>query len=100
MIMLYITCRDDKEADVIAQHLINKKLIACANIFPIKSIYRWKGEIAAEKEVVMIAKTTDRNHKEAEKEIKKIHSYDVPCIIRINADANKEYLSWLEGKVK
>lgn len=100
MIIIYITCKDDKEADIIAQHLVQKRLIACANIFPIRSIYRWKEDIAAEKEVALLAKSARKNYEKIKKEVKKMHSYKVPCIIKINAEANKEYEKWINEEVK
>ena len=49
LIFVYITNPTGTEAKRIARHLIKKKLIVCANIFPIESIYPWKGKIANEK---------------------------------------------------
>ena len=100
MALLYVTCKNGKEAEKISLHLLKKRLVACANIFPIKSMYWWNGKIAKSKEFVVIAKTTAKNLKKAEKEIKKVHSYKIPCILRINASANKEYLDWTKKEIK
>lgn len=94
MTLAYITCRNRKEARKIAGHLLRKRIIACANIFPIKSMYWWKNKIANDSENVIIAKTSDENFNKVESEVKKIHSYEIPCILRINATANKEYGAW------
>ena len=56
-IMIYVTHKNKEDAEKIARHLLGKKLIACANIFPINSLYLWKGEIERSKEVVSIFKT-------------------------------------------
>lgn len=100
MRLLYITCKDKKEARNIATVLMNKKLIACANIFPINSLYNWKGKMQDEKEVVLLAKTKDSKSNSAEKEIKRLHSYEIPCIIKVNASANKEYQNWINRQLK
>ncbi|HLC49953.1 MAG TPA: divalent-cation tolerance protein CutA [Candidatus Nanoarchaeia archaeon] len=99
MVLLYVTCKNIREAEKISIHLLNKKLIACANIFPVKSMYLWKGKIAKSKECVMIAKTSNKNLKKAENEIKRMHSYDVPCILNINSGANKECLDWIKKEI-
>lgn len=96
MALAYITCKDRKEAEKISMHLLRKRIIACANIFPIKSMFWWKGKIADGNESVIIAKTSNKNFRNLEKEVKKIHSYKIPCILRINATANKEYDKWLK----
>ena len=62
-------------------------------------MFKWKGKIVSEKEYVVIAKTTNNNFKKAQGEIKKLHSYKIPCILKINADANSEYLSWMKKEV-
>lgn len=97
MTLLYITCKDKKEAEKISMHLLKKRLIACANIFPIKSMYRWNRKIVNSAEYAFLAKTNSKNFKKAAEEIKKIHSYDIPCILSIEAKANKEYEKWVNN---
>lgn len=92
MIINYVPCKDKKEAEKIATYLVNKKLIACANIFPITSIYGWKGKTTKDSEYVLIAKTK----KNVEEEIKKLHSYETQCILRMKVKANKEYERWVD----
>jgi periplasmic divalent cation tolerance protein len=97
VILVYITNSSREEARKIANHLINKKLIACANIYDnVLSIYPWQGGINEDGECTLIAKSVDENYGMIKDEVKKMHSYDVPCIIRIKADANKEYDDWVK----
>ena len=96
MALVYITCKDEKEAKKIAKHLLVKKLIACANFFPINSMYWWKGKIEDGKEFLMLAKTSDANFEKVKKEVTKIHSYDIPCILKIDTEVNKEYMDWVD----
>ena len=100
MILVYITNPTEAEARQIARQLLEKKLIACANIFPVNSMYWWKGKIANDRENVIIAKTSDKNFKKLENEVKKIHSYEIQCILRISATANKEYEAWANKEIK
>ena len=94
MALLYVISKDKKEAEKISMHLLKKRLIACANIFPIKSMYWWKRKIVNSAEYAVLAKTNNKNYKKAVDEIKKIHSYEIPCILRFDAKANKEYEDW------
>lgn len=100
MTLVYITCKDSKEAEDISIHLLKKRLIACANIFPIKSMYWWQGKIANDSENVIIAKTNNKNFKKIGIEVKKMHSYEIPCILKINATANKEYEAWANKELR
>lgn len=97
MTLAYITCKNEKEAKKISLHLLQKKIIACSNMFPIKSMYWWEGKIASDKEFVIIAKT--RDFEAVKKEVEKIHSYDIPCIIKIDSTENKKYRDWVDSVI-
>ena len=93
----YVICRNKKEAEKISRALIEKRLIACANTFSVRSIYRWKTKIVKSNETAMIVKTNKKNFKKLVKETKKIHSYKIPCIIKINSQANTDFDEWAES---
>ena len=100
MTLIYITCKDEQEAVKISKHLLNKRLIACSNMHPVRSMYWWNNKIADEKEFVIMAKTKEKNYKAIKEEVKKLHSYDVPCILKIDAEANESYGKWVDKEVK
>jgi periplasmic divalent cation tolerance protein len=99
-IFIYVTNPNKKTAKKIALHLLKKRLVACANIFPIESAYWWKNKIEKTKECVLIVKTLENNFERVKNEIKKIHPYTIPCITKINVEANKEYEKWLREEVR
>ena len=99
--IIYVTVADEAEAKKIAEELLNKKLIACANIFPIKSVYWWKKKIEKTDEVAMFMKTKKKIVGKAMRTIKRIHSHEVSCIDVIEVDkADKVYLKWLDEVTK
>ena len=100
MALLYVIFKDKKEAEKISAHLLKKRMIACSNMFPVRSVYRWKQKIVHSAEYAVLAKTNSKNYKKEGDEIKKIHSYEIPCILRIDAKANKEYEEWVNGEAK
>ena len=100
MALVYITCKDKREAERISTHLLKKKLIACANMFPIRSMYWWNRKIVNDNEHVLIAKTKDKNFKRIVAEVKRMHSYQIPCILKIDAEANKEYERWANKEMR
>jgi len=97
-IILYVTFPNIEEAKKVSKYLIEKRLIACANFIPINSMYRWDNKIQDENETVALLKTKIDNHKLVEKEIKNLHSYDCPCIIKLDVEANKEYEEWIQDE--
>uniref|UniRef100_A0A7C6EGH3 Divalent-cation tolerance protein CutA n=1 Tax=candidate division WOR-3 bacterium TaxID=2052148 RepID=A0A7C6EGH3_UNCW3 len=94
--LLYSTVGKKREAQLIARHLLKKRLIACANIFPIDSLYWWKGRIEHSKEYGMIFKTSAKNYLRIEQELSKIHPYECPCLVAIDLKRGiKPYLDWI-----
>jgi periplasmic divalent cation tolerance protein len=96
----YITNPSKEEAQKLAKHLLEKRLIAGANIFPVESMYWWDGKIAEEAEYALLAKTLDEKTKALEDEVKKMHPYTVPCIVKISVSSNKDFFEWIKGEVK
>lgn len=101
MIIVTTSCKDKKEAKKIIGRLLNKRLIACAEIHPVESIYWWKGKIQSASEVSVVLKTTKKSAKKVESEIEKLHSYDTPVIITVEAKSiNQKSKSWLDSEIK
>ena len=100
MILVYITCSNRKEALKIANKLLEKKLIACANIFPSESIFRWCGKAQHIHEFILILKTKNNRFNQIKKEIIKIHSYKIPCILKIKTNAQTKFDKWVSKEVK
>ena len=98
MISVHITCGDSEEAEKIAEALLEKKLISCANAAPVLSFYVWKGERKKEKEVLLMCKTRKANFERIERLVKEIHSYETPCIVSFEcSDSNREYREWVDS---
>ncbi|UCE73098.1 MAG: divalent-cation tolerance protein CutA [Methanomassiliicoccales archaeon] len=94
--VVYVTAKHEREARKIAKALLKKRLIACANMVPIKSIYWWEGAIKSDTEVALIMKTQDINRESIILEVKAIHSYEVPCIVFLPIEeGNPEFLDWI-----
>jgi periplasmic divalent cation tolerance protein len=99
--VLYVTAPSEKEARKMAEELIKKKLVACANIFPISSLYRWKEELKEEKEVAMILKTSTERVEEVIRELKRIHPYELPCILCLSVSGGlPEFFRWVEEETR
>lgn len=94
-LMIYVTHPDETTAQSISQKLLEQKLVACSNIFPITSAYWWEGTIQNEQEWVSVLKTSRENGKAVEKEIEKWHPYQVPCILKWEVNANEKYENWI-----
>ena len=101
--LFYMTCKNKVEANKIAYALVKKDLVACANIISnIKSYFKWNNKkINALKESILIGKTVKKNINKITLYVKKISSYDCPCIVFVDIEnGNKEFLSWIKSSTK
>ena len=99
-ISVYTTLPDAKKAKEIARTLVNERLCACANIFKVDSVYRWKGKIEEEAEYGLILKTKEEVYTKLEARIKELHPYEVPMIVRYKIDKGFEsYFKWIDEEV-
>ena len=98
---IYITAKDKAEADKISITLVEEKLAACVNMHPVKSIYRWQGQIEEDNEVALLVKTKAALADEVIRRVKELHSYDVPCIVCYRIEkGDSDYLNWIEESTK
>lgn len=95
--MVYMTAPDREAALRIVHRLVDRRLVACGNVFPVRSVYRWKGEVVEEDEAVAIMKTRQERVEAVIREIEEQHSYDVPCAVSYPMGAGlPPYLEWID----
>ncbi|MBN1941257.1 MAG: divalent-cation tolerance protein CutA [Candidatus Diapherotrites archaeon] len=94
----FIVCKDTEEAEKIADALLEKRLVACANILSgIQSKYWWNNKIESADETLLLLKTQEKNIETVIKETRKLHSYEIPAIEFFNAgQIAKPYAKWIE----
>lgn len=90
------TFADKVSAERIAKLLVEQRLAACVQMFPIESIYLWEGEVCQECEVILFIKSKTEAFENISATIKAHHSYDVPEIIQIPiTDGLPQYLRFI-----
>lgn len=99
-IVIYTTHPDKETAEKISQTLTEEKWIACANLFPIQSAYWWKGQVEQEGEWVALLKTRTEYGDQLEERILQLHPYEVPCIMRMEVQANAAYEQWIHSSTQ
>ncbi|MBN2517584.1 MAG: divalent-cation tolerance protein CutA [Candidatus Altiarchaeota archaeon] len=101
IVFAYITTGSEAEAKGISQVLVREKLAACTNYFPIRSVYKWQGEIQNDEEYAIIAKTVSTRFKQLKKKVLEIHSYGVPCVMALpTVNGNIDFIEWIEKETK
>ncbi len=90
-----------EDAERIARALVERRLAACVNVVPnVVSVYRWKGEVARDEELLLVIKTR-RDRLEALREaLAGLHPYEVPELVALPVEAGHEpYLAWVDESV-
>ena len=98
-IIVLMTTGSKREAQRIAQTLLKKRLISCANIIgPVESHFLWQGRIDKANEFLVLMKSQQSLFSKLAKAVKKMHSYDVPEILGVPiVEGLQPYLKWLDS---
>jgi periplasmic divalent cation tolerance protein len=96
--VVLVTCGNMKEARRIARQVVARRLAACVNVMksPVESYYTWNDKLATAREHLLLIKTTAQRIPELEREVRRLHSYEVPEFISLRLDSGSAaYLTWL-----
>lgn len=100
-VIVLTTTASEEQAAALARSIIDAGLAACVHLQPIRSVYRWKGEVLDEPEWRLAIKTTAERYEALERHINDRHSYETPEILRIDIQGGSaEYLRWIEETVQ
>jgi len=98
MLVALSTVEKREDAERIAKHLVDKRLVACINVVKIEnSYYRWKGKTVVSGEYLLVMKLPDKNFELLRRELKRIHPYTLPELIALKVEkCSLEYLNWVK----
>lgn len=99
LLIVHSTFASEEDAARVTRTLLEERLIGCANLVPgVRSLYRWEGKIADEREVLAVMKARKQDWTALLSRLHELHPYDTPeCIaVRIASGAPK-YLEWLDS---
>jgi periplasmic divalent cation tolerance protein len=100
--VVLVTCGTLKEGRRIARRVIQKRLAACVNVLlsPMNSYFIWKNKLEVAREYLLVMKTTLNRLPQLEKEVKRLHRYEVPEFIALAiTGGSRAYLSWVQQGV-
>ena len=94
-LMLVLTTEaDEAKAELLASCLLERRLVACVSLAPIRSLYVWRDAVQNEHEVQLLLKTTPDQLERLYRAVMELHSYDTPEWLVWPADASPAYGSW------
>jgi periplasmic divalent cation tolerance protein len=94
---VYVTCPDRATARSIAVALLERRLVACANLVPVESLYRWEGRIEEATEVAMFCKTRRELVPDVVAAVRGLHPHQVPCAVAFElGEGEPAYYAWVD----
>jgi periplasmic divalent cation tolerance protein len=101
VLVVLVTVPDATVAETLAEALVGEGLAACVNIVPqVRSIYRWKGAVERDDELLCLVKTTRDGFERVRARVVALHPYEVPEVIALPVETgHAAYLAWLAASV-
>ena len=96
-IVVLTTVGTEEQANLIAREIVERRQAACVNILPgIRSIYRWRGRICKDGELLLIVKTLEGELDGVTATIRELHSYELPEILSFSVTQGEpRFLDWI-----
>lgn len=102
MIIVLTTVSNEQEARQLAEKIVTKRLAGCVQILPeITSVYEWEGSVVAEKEFLLLCKTSRSKWEAIRAFVEAEHNYSVPEIVSLNTEqVSEKYDKWLSSVIE
>ncbi|HJU70035.1 MAG TPA: divalent-cation tolerance protein CutA [Gemmatimonadaceae bacterium] len=99
-VVVLTTVASVDEAVALIRALLDRRLIACGNILPeVRSLYRWEGKVADEREVIVLLKTKGTRVEALEMAFGELHPYKLPELVALPVSAGlHKYLEWIDDE--
>ncbi|MEL6897293.1 MAG: divalent-cation tolerance protein CutA [Planctomycetota bacterium] len=100
MLWMYLTTvADDEAARQLAGDLIANRLAACVQIDgPLRSVYRWNGDVHGETEFRLVIKTNEEHRQQLVAYLESNHPYEEPQIVGTPLNESSDgYAAWVAG---
>ena len=95
-VILVISTVPESDSARISETLVSERLVACVNAAPVRSCYRWKGEICRDREELLVMKTREGLFARVMERLREIHPYEVPEILALPVWGGfSGYLGWV-----
>ena len=100
-IVVVTTVGTEEQANQIAGELVARRHAACVNMVPgIRSIYRWKGKICRDAELLLIIKTVAEEFEGVAATSRELHNYELPEILSFHVTQGEQnFLDWIWSSV-
>jgi periplasmic divalent cation tolerance protein len=99
-LVVLTTLASEDEAFQLVRTLLDRRLIACGTVLPAgRSLYRWQGKIADEREAIVLLKTRSARLEALKAAFAELHPYKVPELLALSVEGGLDrYLDWINSE--
>jgi len=96
MVFVYTTCASTEEAKKLGSLIIERKIGACVDFWPVESVYMWEGKMEDRSQAMLMITTLESKLPDVENLISQNHSYSVPLVAGVDIRRlNHSYKEWM-----
>jgi periplasmic divalent cation tolerance protein len=100
MIFIYTTCASEGEAKLLGKMIIEKKMGACVDYWPINSMYNGEKGFKELPQTMMMITTLEPKMEEVNDFMSHHHSYSVPLVAGLDVHRiSRSYKEWMVQKM-
>ena len=101
LLLVLTTVATRADANALARAMVERRLVACAQISAIDSVYWWRDAVQAEGELRLLFKTTAERYPALEAALRAEHPYELPAIVTLPvAQALPEFADWVIAETR
>lgn len=100
MVFIYTTCANSDEAKLLGKLIIESKMGACVDYWPINSMYNWENDLKEVSQTMLVITTLESKLEDVNELISNHHSYSTPLIAGVDIRRmNRAYKEWMTEKI-
>ncbi len=90
-----------EEAEKLGSYIIESKMGACVDFWPIKSCYNWEGSFQCKSQAMLLVTTLESRLDPVTKLLNEKHTYSVPMIAGVDIRRiNHDYKEWMTKEIE
>ena len=100
-LVVLVTVPNAETAETLGEALVGERLAACVNVVGgVRSIYRWKGAVERDEELLCVCKTTRAGFERLRARVVELHPYELPEVVALPIElGHAPYLEWIKASV-
>ncbi len=98
LIVVVTSVGTEEQALDVAHAIVRARRAACVNIIPnVHSVYRWKGRVCDDGEMLLVIKTRASQFEAVRETIQRVNTYELPEVLGYRVDmASSGFAAWIE----